>query len=41
MTAEIQGFASTDTANNRCPRGNRPDHNWGIPEFTVDKWITL
>jgi hypothetical protein len=40
MTAEIQGFASTDAANNRCPRGFKPDHTWGGP-ITSDKWITL
>lgn len=40
MTAEIQGFASTDAANNRCPQGSEPDHTWG-GSVTADKWITL
>jgi len=40
MTAEIQGFASTDAANNRCPQGSTPDHTWG-GSVTPDKWITL
>jgi hypothetical protein len=40
LTAEIQGFASTDNANNRCPKGYKPDHAWGGP-VTPDKWITL
>jgi hypothetical protein len=40
LTAEIQGFASTDNANNRCPKGSKPDHTWGGP-VTPDKWITL
>jgi hypothetical protein len=40
MTAEIQGYASTDAANNRCLRGFTPDHTWG-GSVTADKWITL
>lgn len=46
MSAEIQGFASTDNATNRCPQGFAPDHSWGITNpkqgpVTADKWITL
>jgi hypothetical protein len=40
LTADIQGFASTDPANNRCPRGKKPDHAWG-GAVTPDKWIVL
>jgi hypothetical protein len=40
LTAEIQGFASTDAANNRCPKGYKPDHAWG-GAVTPEKWITL
>lgn len=40
LAADIQGFASTDPANNRCPRGKKPDHAWG-GSVTPDKWITL
>jgi hypothetical protein len=40
LTAEIQGFASTDNANNRCPKGFKPDHAWG-GSVTPEKWITL
>ena len=39
MTADIQGFASTDAENNRCPQGFKPDHTWG-GALTADKWIT-
>jgi hypothetical protein len=46
MTAEIQGFASKDAANNRCPQGFQPDHSWGLSNpqqgpITAEKWITL
>jgi hypothetical protein len=40
MSADIQGFASTDNANNRCPQGFQPDHAWGGP-ITANLWITL
>lgn len=40
MSADIQGFASTDNANNRCPQGSQPDHTWGGP-VTTNLWITL
>jgi hypothetical protein len=40
LTAEIQGFASTDNANNRCPKGFKPDHSWG-GSVTPEKWVTL
>jgi hypothetical protein len=46
MTAEIQGFASKDAANNKCPQGLKPDHSWGLTNpqqgpITAEKWITL
>jgi len=40
MSADIQGFASTDNANNRCPQGFQPDHAWGGP-ISANLWITL
>ena len=40
MSADIQGFASTDNANNRCPQRFQPDHTWGGP-ITANLWITL
>jgi hypothetical protein len=45
LTADIQGFASTDNANNRCESGVTPDHSWGLTNpqsgpVTPDKWVT-
>jgi hypothetical protein len=45
LSADIQGFASTDNANNRCESGVTPDHSWGLTNpqsgpVTPDKWVT-
>lgn len=46
VTAQIQGFASEDSANNKCLKGLTPDHSWGLTNpqngpVTPDKWVTL